>query len=240
MPLPSASPSRIQMSPNRIVAGGMAADLDVDAPAQGLVRATDAGGNSDRFLGVDLRAACTTTDHWTRGSDTIAVYEPADPRQLRATAMWRACPSDTPSAWEVVVSAQTALEQSDASVAVTADVKGDAVLWGVVAGAGGGIAWQATPPADPLETACVLVRRTDAAAPTSLLISGYPGDVHRLVVHQARGRVKAECWLFSSAAEKGVLFRGRVLTAIGPTADDTAWADAIRRWHAATPPVLTT
>lgn len=237
---PSASPSRIHTLPDRIVAGGREAGLDVDAPAQGLVWTPDPAAASDRFLGVDLRAACRTTDHWTRGSDTIAIYEPVDPRQLRATAMWRPCPSDTASAWEVVVSAQTSLEQSDASVAVTADVRGNAVLWGVVAGDAGGIAWQHEPPADPLDTAGVLVRRTDAATPTSLLISGYPGDVHRFAVHQQEGRIGVECWLFSSAAEKGVLFRGRVLAAIGPAAEDTAWAEAIRRWHAATPPVLTT
>lgn len=212
--------------------------MNVDAPSQGLVCTSDTGPRADRFLGIDLRAACATTDHWTRGDDVIAVYEPTDPRRLRATAMWRPCPSDIVSAWEVVVSAQTALEQSDASVAVTADVRGEAVLWGVVSGSG--TAWQPTPPADPRGIACVLVRRVDPVAPTSILISGYPGDVLRFAVHPRNGRVAVECWLFSSAAEKGVLFRGRVLTAIGPAADDTRWADAIRRWHAATPPVLTT
>lgn len=218
-------------------AAGAAATLDLDAPARGLVHHDQQTSRADELLGLDLRAACLAADAWTRGNDVVGVYEPLDARQLRATAMWRPCAAAAPTAWEVVVSAQTALEQSDASLAVVCDLAADEFVWaGAVAGT---IAWHAAPPADPRTVVGVLARRGGATA-SSVLVAGFPGDVRRIVAERAAGRARIACWLFSSMAEKGVLFRGRVLAALGPAADDTAWAAAVWQRYAATPPVLTT
>jgi hypothetical protein len=219
-------------------AGGLSAELDIEMPARGIAWAATPTARPDRFLGVDLRSPCRTVDHWTRGVDTVAVYAPDDPRRLRASALWRPCPAPSAAVWEVIVSAQTDLEQSDASLAVVADLAADSILWGIEHD--GSLAWRETPPADACAVRCLLARRPAAVAPTSALVAGYPGDVRRIAAQRRDGRVEVACWLFSSAAEKGVLFRGRVLTAIGPAAEDRAWAEAVLRWHAATPPVLTT
>lgn len=212
----------------RIATATGGARLDLDAPSRGLVLP---GG--DTILGLDLRAGCAATDHWLRGDDLIAVYEPADARHLRATAMWR--PLDAAgagSAWELTLSAQTASWHSDPALAVTADVACAELLWshgvaesGWTAGAGGPAA----------EATCVLLRRADSAT----LVAVHPADARRLVVRRAAGRAAIACWLFSTALEKGVLLRSRVLAAVGPAAGAEAWAAGLLAAFAASPPPLT-
>lgn len=231
------SPDQKSISPLRIVAAGTAARLDIDAPNLGLAVSGNAGGEDDRLLGVDLRAACRAADHWIRGEDVVAVYEPADSRLLRATAMWRPCAAVGGAAWEVVVSAQTALEQSDASLAVTCELAADTILWAVEDA--DRILWHETPPPHAHVVRGVLVRRGGTTG-SSVLIGGFPGDVRRIMADVTNGRGQIACWVFSSAAEKGVLFRGRVLAAVGPATDETSWATAALLRYAATPPFLTT
>jgi hypothetical protein len=150
--------------------------------------------------------------------------------------MWRPCVTVGGVAWEVVVSAQTSLEQSDASLAVTCELAAERILWGSAGAAG--IDWHDAAPPDPRAVGGLLLRRGGVAG--SVLVAGFPGDVRRIVAEEDAGRVRVVCWLFSSVAEKGVLLRGRVLAALGPSADDTTWATAAWRRYAATPPVLTT
>jgi len=59
-------------------------------------------------------------------------------------------------------------------------------------------------------------------------------------VRPAGERARVECRLFGDALEKGVLLRSRVLAAVGPAADDTAWADRLVRGYVALPPMLDT
>jgi hypothetical protein len=202
--------------------------LDLDAPGRGLVMP---GGST--VLGVDLRADCTAADHWLRGDDLIAVYEPADPRRLRATAMWR--PLDATGAsvgWELTLSAQTASWHSDPTLAVTADVACADLLWSRGEAESG---WAATAGGAAAEATCVLLRRQQSAT----LVAVHPADARRLVVRHAAGRAAIACWLFSTAIEKGVLLRGRVLAAVGPAEGAEAWAVGLLAAFAASPPPLT-
>lgn len=194
--------------------------------------------SGDALLGVDLRTPCHAGDHWTRGDDLIAIYEPTDARRLRATAMWR--PFQVPAAsgcnaWELTLSAQTALVQSDSSLAVTADVADGDLRWSRYAS---GSTWESGNESPP-DAACLLIRCRAAAPAPAILIAAHPADARRLLVRRTAGRVEVACWLFSSAIEKGVLLRGRVLAAIGPSAGAEAWAAALATAFAASPPPLT-
>jgi hypothetical protein len=210
--------------------------IDLAVPAAGVAVAGDDrvdDRTEDRVLGVDLRspaAAARLVDHWARGDDVVGVYEPADPRRLRATAMWRSLPVG--NAWELVVSAQTALVESDSAVAVTCDLAQGALAWG--RGSETGVLWH---PLErdgcPAEATCLLVRRSTDA----VLIAVHPADVRRILVASDGGRVRVTCWLFTAAIEKGVLLKSRVLAAVGP-ATDTAWAEALIGGLAAAPPPL--
>jgi len=209
--------------------------LDLAAPAAGLGETRP--GEADRLLGLDLRSPrgeAGLVDHWVRGDDLVAVYEPADPRRLRATAIWRPLPAPA-TGWELVVSAQTSLVESDSAVAVTASLAADELSWsrGDASGPNAWLPLDGT--ACPPEATCLRVRRGAEA----VLVAVHPADARQIVISRAGPRVHVNCWLFSTALEKGVLLRSRVLAAVGP-ATDTAWADAILAAFAAAPPPLTT
>lgn len=200
-------------------------------------------GRRDELLGLDLRADVQPVERWVRGRDAVAVYEPEDSRRLRSTAMWRITTAAPPTAaaWELVVSAQTSLLESDASVTVVSTVSGDDLLVADWPTAGHGVVWHR--PADPRRrtaaAACLLLRRRDDA--TSVLIATHPGEARELAATaSAPDRVRIECRLFPSRVEKGVLLRGRVLAAIGPRDGDEAWAAEVATAFAASPPVLET
>jgi hypothetical protein len=205
--------------------------IDLAAPAGGL--ALPGGGH---LLGLDLRTTRgdpRLVDHWVRGDDLVAVYEPADPRRLRATAVWRPFPGGR-AAWEVVLSAQTSLVESDSSLAVTVDLVGSDIRWGRLAE--GGVRWSpAAEPGCPPDATCLLATRDAAAA----LVAVHPADARQITVHNVEGRTRIACWLFSTLIEKGVLLRSRVLAATGPSGDD-AWATDLAVAFAASPPPLTT
>lgn len=197
--------------------------IDLDRPGDGIVFEPRHGSAGARLLGVDLRSECRRTERWVRGRDVTAIYEPADSRHLRATAMWRlpaagdaAVPPGI-TAWEVVVSAQTALLQSDSILAVVSDVAATEVF---------------APAAN-----CRLARGDNG---TTAVVIVHPDDLRRLTVERHDGRATISCWLFSSAVEKGVLLRSRVLAAIGPSVNDTAWAATLADAFATSPPILTT
>jgi hypothetical protein len=221
--------------------GPLVATLHRAGPAPRL-EVTAATGRRDDLLGLDLRAAAQPADEWLRGCDAVAIYEPDDPRRLRATAMWRiaAAAPGASGAWELVVSAQTSLLESDASLTVTSEVHGDELLAAEWPAGGAGLAWRpVTGRRGPAATTgCLLVRRRDDA--TSVLVAVHPGDARGLAASSAGGRVRIACALFRSQVEKGVLLRGRVLAAIGPAAGDEAWAAAVATAFAASPPVLET
>lgn len=204
------------------------ATIDVDAPGRGIVC------GSDQLLGLDLRSPCTASDHWIRGGDIIAVYEPDDPRRLRATALWRNREMTGVAAWELIASATTSRTQSDASLTVVSDVGAAEIVWGRMVDSD--LEWTDT---EPTAADCVLVRRAEPRD-GSVLLAVHPADSRGLIVHRQDVRARIACWLFSAAAEKGVLFRGRTLAAIGPAADDTAWAANLWAAFLAAPPMLTT
>lgn len=219
---------RLDSGPIAGLGRAITATVDRERPRDGIAC------GADHLLGLDLRANCLAADHWIRGGDVVAVYEPDDPRRVRATALWRRWPALDAAAWELVVSATTAREQSDASLAVVSDVAAQEIVWGGLDD--GRLQWQA---ATPASVACVLLRQTGGAGAGSILIAGHPADARQMLARQVDGRFHVECWLFSAAAEKGVLFRGRVLAAIGPTTDDTLWARRLWDEFSASPPMLT-
>lgn len=210
---------------------GRRSSIDLGDPRRGISIPPDA------LLGLDLRSAGRPTDHWLRGDDVTAVYEPDDARRLRVTAMWRLAEiGGGLEAWELVVSAQTSLPESDSSLAVVSDAEAVECLHGEWTGvnAAGAVRWAATP--SP-RAACTVLRRP---GPTSVLVAVHPADGRGLRVRMQGGRGLVECRLFSSVVEKGVLLRGRVLAAIGPAGDDVRWATAAAEAFAASPPMLST
>lgn len=205
--------------------------IDLTAPAAGLTV-----GAGDHLLGLDLRTLQGDPhliDHWIRRHDLVAVYEPADPRRLRATAMWRSLAAERP-AWELVVSAQTSLVESDSALAVTCDLAGGELLWGRAVG--DRVDWSPLAAAAcPPEATCLVVRRSSDA----VVVAVHPADPRRILVRADADRVRIACWLFSTTIEKGVLLRSRVLAAAGPSGDP-GWADSILADFAASPPPLAT
>ncbi len=214
------------------------AAIDLEQPRQGITLARSDATGSDRLLGLDLRSDCQLTDHWVRGDDVTAVYETADARHLRTTAMWRLHPSEGATrAWELIASAQTSLLQSDAVLAVVSEIDATDILWGTCRD--GAVHWRA---AESPDATCVLMQVGGAAGSgdTSVLVAAHPGDARRMTVRRDGNHVVVECWLFSNELEKGVLLRSRVLAAVGATADATRWAGDLAATFAASPPMLTT
>ena len=214
------------------------AAIDLDQPRHGITLSGKGVSSPRTLLGLDLRSECRLTDHWVRGDDVTAVYETADARHLRTTAMWRLHSSGAATrAWELVASAQTSLLQSDSVLAVVSEIEASDILWGTCED--GTVQWHAD--SSP-EATCVLLGRggaTDSDS-TSVLVAAHPGDARRLTVRRDGKRVVVECWLFSTELEKGVLLRSRVLAAVGPAADATRWAGDLAATFAASPPMLTT
>ena len=186
----------------------------------------------DHLLGVDLRAAGAPADDWVRGGDLTAVYEPDDARRLRATAMWRVRPAAV-AAWELVISAQTALLHADAALAGVSDVAGGDAHW-----AAADARWMPLDASRPLpdEAVAVLVRRTA----TAVVVSVHPQDPRRIGVSRRDGRIRIECDIFSTALEKGVILRSRVVAAVGASRGAESWAGDVCRAFAASPPFLDT
>lgn len=236
-PMPSSQTARpTAWNLDGLVARDRSARLDLESPATGIIIEAESG--NDHLLGLDLRVspsvAVPLADHWLRRDDVVAVYRPGDPRRLEATAMWRRLATDQ-LVWELVLSAQTALVESDGSLAVTCDVASGEITVGRLDE--GRLQWSplvdaATCP--PVATNLLVHRTHDA-----VLIAVHPSDARRIVVTSRNGHLHIACWLFSAAIEKGVLHRGRVLAALGPK-DTTTWADALISTFVATPPPLTT
>ncbi|MFM8891686.1 MAG: hypothetical protein ACKOTB_08710 [Planctomycetia bacterium] len=213
------------------------AHLDPAAPDRGIILA-DGDTEPDQVLGLKLAAGCGLVDSWIRGDDVTAVYESADGRMLRATAMWRVHGTAAPArAWELVASAQTALLETMPSVSVVSTVEGDDVRWAAVGS--GPILWT---PSRPASVAAILVRRRrqTVAGPTSLLVMAHPADTGGLTVLGRGPRLTIACGLFPDALEKGVLVRSRLLAAVGPTDAAGTWAERLVTVFRAAPPVLTT
>jgi hypothetical protein len=214
------------------------AAIDLDQPRQGIALVGQGPSSACSLLGIDLQSDCRLTDHWLRGDDVTAIYETADARHLRTTAMWRLHPSDGATrAWELIASAQTSLLQSDSVLAVVSEIDATDIQWGTCRH--GAVQWHA---AESPEATCVLMRRhgADTSTDTSVLVAAHPGDARRLNARNDGKRVVVECWLFSTELEKGVLLRSRVLAAIGPALTASHWAEDLVAKFAASPPMLTT
>jgi len=233
----------------RATCGESGVSLDLGAPSQGLAVPVNGGAlvaPAHHLLGIDLRlagqapAALGPSEQWVRGSDCTAIYEPSDERALRATVMWRQWPArntgqpSKPTVWEVVVSAQTALLQSDPTLGVVSQIaRAGEMVWG--RWLPGGMAFS---PAPASAAAAGLLVRTDADR--SVFVLAHPAEEQRLEAVSAADTCRVTCALFSLPVEKGVLLRSRVLAAIGPVTGDTAWAAQVAASFAASPPVLST
>jgi len=213
--------------------GGRSVRLDAATPLHGLdVRHS---GHHDKLLAVDLGAGAAATpvaDRWCRGGDLTIVAEPNDARLLRTSVMWRYRPeAGGVDAWESVVSAQTSLLDSDATLSVVSECDAAEIV------AGGAAGWTRTTGGTlPATATAVLVRRPT----TSVLIAVHPADLRRIDVSIRDSVARINCVLFASAIEKGVLLRGRVLAAVGPHDLDEGWASSLLAAFVASPPPLTT
>ena len=238
-PVPAATTNWLATGHRMTDAGSAcSAAVDLDQPRRGITLAGAGVSSASTLLGLDLRSAHRLTDHWVRGDDVTAVYESADARHLRTTAMWRLHrPDGDTRAWELIASAQTSLLQSDSVLAVVSEIDATDILWGTCSD--GAVQWHA---AESPDATCVLVRRdgTDTSVGTNVLVAAHPGDARRMTVRKDGKRVIVECWLFSTELEKGVLLRSRVLAAVGPGVDATSWAGDLAAKFAASPPMLTT
>ena len=122
---PSSSTPVWVATGQRVTDAGSAitANLNLNQPRRGITLTGQGVSSASSLLGLDLRSECRLTDHWLRGDDVTAVYESADGRHLRTTAMWRLHPSDGATrAWELIASAQTSLLQSDSVLAVVSEI----------------------------------------------------------------------------------------------------------------------
>jgi hypothetical protein len=210
------------------------AKLDLASPEAGLLL-PDSG---DRLLGIDLAATpdqpLAPSDLWVRGDDLVAVYEPADPRQLRATALWRRLSAAQP-AWDLVISAQTSLLESDSRLAVVSDLATGKIAWG--RWEQGSIDWMPLAPGNscPTEAQCLLIERSGDA----VVLAVHPADARRIELTRGDRRLRIVCRLFPAEIEKGVLLRSRVRAAVGPRGNP-GWASGIVGSLAIESPPLTT
>jgi hypothetical protein len=240
-PLPASPAASVWVAIDRRVTdagSAIPASIDLDQPQRGIALTHPGPSTPVNLLGLNLPSHSQLSDFWLRGDDVTAVYESADARHLRTTAMWRLSPAGNGMrAWELVASAQTSLLQSDAMLAVVSEIDAADILWGTPAD--GGVHWQ--PDHSPGAT-CVLLHRGGQAEShrTSVLVAAHPGEARRVSIRRNGHTTVVECWLFSTDLEKGVLLRSRVLAAIGPTADATGWAGDLAAAFAASPPFLTT
>ncbi len=203
--------------------------LDLAHPHHGL-ELTSGLRAGDRLLGVDVDGL---TDHWLRGPDLAAVYEPRDARELRSTVMWRRLESNQEvAAWETIVSAQTDRLASGIDLAVRSTLAADAVRWLAPAGD----VWHDSNNGIPAEAVALLVSHHGKP---SVLVAVHPADARRVEAQATDGRWNVACWLFAASLERGVLLRSRVLAALGP-ADDETWALRLMEAFAASPPPLAT
>ena len=218
--------------------GRVVASVDLDDSASGLaVGWSPADAGTVHLLGLDLGSRCPPSDHWLRGPDITATYEPNDQRQLRATALWRRHASEPDvAAWQLIASAQTSLLDSDPAVTVVSCI--ETADSSCLARSRAATTWTRLR-ADALSIAdasAVLVPSSNGCA---VLVAAHPGDAPSLAVSWERGRIRLICRLFTQQLEKGVLLRSRVLAAVGPSGD-TGWADRLlAEFHAAPPPLTT-
>lgn len=203
-------------------------------------------GSAPQLLAVDPATTGrppALADAWIRDGDLTAAYETNDARRLGITVMWRCHAADSkpwgealsrplPVVAEAVVSSQTSRIESDGAVTVAARVQAadisstsDAVLFRDVSGLGSGGPWSLVFAVHPHDCRGISLCR---------------GSVGQGDGAAGREHVAVSCPLFPSVIEKGVLHRSRVIAALGPAAEDTAWMTALLRAFAASPPVLTT
>ena len=214
------------------------ASVDLENPAEGLtVEPSASGTEPDHLLGLDLGLRCPPGEHWLRGPDITATYEPSDQRQLRATAVWRRHPTDGDvAAWQLIASAQTSLLDSDPAVTVMSSIaaaESSCLVRGPSAATWTLLPAERRPHAD---TSAVLVPRAHGGA---VLVAAHPGDAPNLTVSWGHGRIHIICRLFTQQLEKGVLLRSRVIAAVGPSGE-TTWCDRLLAEFIAAPPPLTT
>lgn len=197
-------------------------------------------------------------EHWVRGIDLTAIYEPDDARRLRITATWRRRTDLVPSedadvaTWQLVLSAQTSVLEttpsmnvvsrvpsgevietfgvSDSIQAVVANRRPQAVIGhGVLMRAGGDFG---------VLLAC---HPFDSAEPATPHPTTHPQPT--IQVHAPTGPdgcASIMCSIFGTSLEKGVILRGRILAAIGPAVRCGTWARNMLVSFSQEPPDLST
>lgn len=233
---------RWQLSGTEAVDPLSRARISLASPASGLITGEGDAGGELQLLALELPAGCEPRDMWARGNDLTAVFEPADDRGLRITAMWRVgsadgrCPGVR--SWQLILSAQTSRRSTPAELTVVFRFPGPVAFgdWNR-----GHVDWQQGLANQPT---CLRVRRdTSGTTATSLVVAIHPDDAGVLQeIPDSSGLTQIRCRLFASDLEKGVLLRSRVLVALGSAeaADPTVsgWDEAVLQQFAASAPML--
>jgi len=200
---------------------------------------------------TDATTRLPPVDSWVRGQDLTAVYEPCDGRQLRITAMWRrqldahGRDGGAVSLWQLILSAQTSSLESDPSVDVVSRIPLGRViarfttpcLATLVEASSGRAVLVAMHPMD----IAAFHRASDPAGAGWETAARSPTSLFEIGTQALEGpAVVLTCRLFARVLEKGVLLRGRVLAAVGPSGADCTWASEALTAFGREPTMLST
>lgn len=234
-------PPRWQLTGMEAVDPLSGARISLASPTHGLIAGEEDAGGELQLLGLELPAGCGPLDAWARGNDLTAIFEPADDRGLRITAMWRVGSDDGRSSgvrsWQLILSAQTARQSTVAELTVVFRVPGPVAFgaWNQ-----GHIDWNGSANRPTCLRVC---RDGSGTTATSLVVAIHPDDAGVLQeTLDASGMTQIRCRLFPRDLEKGVLLRSRVMVAVAsgeagaPT--ESGWDEAVVQQFATSEPIL--
>jgi hypothetical protein len=257
----SATLWQLEGHTGHISESGWAAAIDVCRPFEGMslgIGLQDARPETSlpwRLLGVLLGDGspvdASRIDAYVRGTDLVATYAEAPPRQVRAQIYWRrlsAAEFSPPhaaqivAAFDLIVSVNTPLLDCDPEAAVQSILPASDLLNLRIQKDGG---CRAAPLDEPqLESAseatgCFIAR--PSGSQFSYVEIVHPVDYTDIdITHgdSAPPRVRIVHQFFRERLEKGVILRARMRAGIvARTADETTAADAYSRFAAMEPPL---
>ena len=245
----------------RLAIGGAGAEIDLARPQNGLALKVPGAPSvaAWHILGVDFENTQPTEgarlDAYVRGDDLVATFEESAPRRVRAQIYWRCLKASDFSpeygqriaaAFDLIVSVNTSLLDSDPQSSVRSIVSSAETLLGIV-GNGSRVA----------ELSTVDLQRSPAA-----------GNLHGFIVRPAEGKfsyaeivhpaescrseakwarqhesdrshaVEITQHLFQQRLEKGVILRGWIRSAlVAREHDEAAVLTAYQHFVAAEPPL---
>jgi hypothetical protein len=245
----SHSPWNLKDFEARLALGGLAGQIDVRYPFDGL--AAMFGGANLRLFRIELPPPSAdvkdqSPECYVRGQDLVSIYLQDDKRKIRGQVYWRAleCGPNRAPGIDLIVSVQTSLLDSDPTLNVRSNVPAREVLG--VRSLERATTNDITPRGGDSRTvsmrspmpACWLFRLT--VEETTYVEMVHPHDfVYSMLKESAPGEIEHSTQLFSGSLEKGVILRSRLRGVLVPRTGDVAAAVACYREFAASEPPLT-